>query len=395
MECFSHVLFPMNIAVSKTSHSLANTGIQQVTRQLFHSIDTVNGVVFDPYEGAWRNLDSKEKSFMSIHELPANKSSRRSSSWSWGQKFSGSVSRCVRGQCEFDGPLLLPEVFVLNRSAITRMRAQFSGPSVALFHDALPWRFPEWSTPECRLNHINYMRTLSKLEGVVAVSSASLEDLKSFWHSDGIAPNSWPNLGVVPLASGYERPEIEQTQVGLSKPFEMLMVATLEARKNHMSLLDACESLWEDGHTFKLRLIGGLSRRTGQAVVSKIKQLKARGLAVDWEGAVAQHRVYEAYLEADLVLVPSLYEGFGLPVVEALSLGKPVICTGYGALKEVAAGGGCLCLTDGEAKSIASGLSLLLADRLVYQRLKTEAAKRVSRRWADVVADLEEIIRKL
>jgi glycosyltransferase involved in cell wall biosynthesis len=275
------------------------------------------------------------------------------------------------------------------------MRAQFSGPIAALFHDALPWRFPKWSTPQCRLNHISYMRALSKLEAVAAVSTASLEDLKLFWHADGIVEDSWPQLKVVPLASGYERIDSCQWQGGLSKPFNMLMVATLEGRKNHLSLLDACEGLWSDGHVFHLRLIGGLNRRTGQAVVSKIQQLQTLGYSVEWEGAVAQRRVYEAYLQADLVLVPSLYEGFGLPVVEALSLGKPVICTRYGALEEVARDGGCFCLPDGGAESIAIGIATLLTNVSVYRRLKHEAAQCLPRRWTEVADDLNELMNKL
>ncbi len=80
-------------------------------------------------------------------------------------------------------------------------------------------------------------------------------------------------------------------------------------------------------------------------------------------------------------MYPSIFEGFGLPVLESISHGKPCVCTPFGALSEVAEQGGCLLIEDGEPDSIAAGIRRLLEDDTELDRLTREANERPHRGW--------------
>ena len=91
---------------------------------------------------------------------------------------------------------------------------------------------------------------------------------------------------------------------------------------------------------------------------------------------------------AKAALFPSLYEGFGLPVLESLAHGKPCVCSGQGALGESARAGGCLALESVDAAGLRDAIAALLASPTRRDHLAAEARARRPRTWPDYVADL-------
>ena len=88
----------------------------------------------------------------------------------------------------------------------------------------------------------------------------------------------------------------------------------------------------------------------------------------------------------------SRLEGFGLPIVESLWHGRPVVCGRNGAIGEVAEGGGCLLVDQNNADELAQSISALLHDPALYQRLYEETRQRVFRTWADYGRDLDRVL---
>ena len=162
----------------------------------------------------------------------------------------------------------------------------------------------------------------------------------------------------------------------------------LEGRKNHVALLDACEALWARGEKFTLRMIGSANRETGGAALARVRALQSAGRALRYDGALGETTVAAAYAECSFTVYPSIVEGFGLPVIESLSHGKPCICSARGALGESARGGGCVSLDAVDASSLTAAIAGLLASPQKTSALATEARARKFRTWFDYAAEL-------
>jgi glycosyltransferase involved in cell wall biosynthesis len=163
----------------------------------------------------------------------------------------------------------------------------------------------------------------------------------------------------------------------------------LRLRKNHLILLKACEMLWQEGHDFCLDLIGIADAPADTwKILRQIRRLGREGRPVRWLRHVSDAELAEAYRNCAFTVFPSRMEGFGLPILESLWHGRPVICGSNGALGEVSSGGGCLHVDQNDPGDLARGIQTLLDDRDLYKRLQAETRERRFRSWGDYSADL-------
>ncbi len=112
----------------------------------------------------------------------------------------------------------------------------------------------------------------------------------------------------------------------------LLMVGTLEPRKNHLAMLTACRELWREGWPGQLLMIG----RPGwqhDAVLQAIADLPREKLL--WLADASDAELQVAYQRSALLVFPSWEEGFGLPIVEALTCGTPVLASDHPVHREV------------------------------------------------------------
>ena len=206
--------------------------------------------------------------------------------------------------------------------------------------DALALKLPEITPAKTVGRFPAYLQELLTFDGVAAISEDSRQTLLDYWRWLE-APHP-PPVTVIPL--GIEPPPPSSARHAPS-PLQLpviLSVGSLEGRKNHVALLDACERLWSAGTTFELRLIGLAHPQTGRAALEKIRALQAMGRPLCYDGPVDDATLEAAYAGCAFTVYPSLIEGFGLPVLESLARGKPCVCSGQGALGESARGGGCV-----------------------------------------------------
>lgn len=116
------------------------------------------------------------------------------------------------------------------------------------------------------------------------------------------------------------------------------------------------------------------------------------GNRVRFLGHVAEEGLPALYRGAHATLFVSLMEGFGLPVIESMAAGTPVLTSTAGPLPEVA-GGAALCVNPHDVDAIADGMERLVADSEGYQRLKEAGIKRSAKfTWADTAARTWEVI---
>lgn len=164
------------------------------------------------------------------------------------------------------------------------------------------------------------------------------------------------------------------------KPY-LLFIGRLEERKNIVRIVEAFEILKEQYRIpHELLLAGkpgfgyGRIANTLQAISYKqeIKEL----------GYVSEEEKWELLRNADVFLFPTLYEGFGIPVLEAQSVGVPVVTSNTSSLPEVA-GEGAVLVDPTSVESIAEGVQRLLSDQGLRSGIIEKATHNVSRySWA-------------
>jgi glycosyltransferase involved in cell wall biosynthesis len=238
-------------------------------------------------------------------------------------------------------------------------------PSVVTVHDLVWRRYPETLPWQNRLLERAAMaRSLAQARHVIAVSEFTRDEICSFY------PSVRPRCSVI-LEAGRELPPPESGQK--PEPY-FLFVGTREPRKNLPALLEAYCRLRQGGHRSHQLVIAGAAG-WGDVPVAALCERLAIADSVRIEGYVTEARLAGLYAGATALVLPSVYEGFGLPVVEAMSYGTPAIVSDTAALPEVA-GDAALYVNPAEPESIAAAMKRLADDSALRQSLSEAAALR-------------------
>jgi glycosyltransferase involved in cell wall biosynthesis len=172
----------------------------------------------------------------------------------------------------------------------------------------------------------------------------------------------------------------------------LLFVSTIEPRKNVTGVLRAFRLLVEWGYDGRLILVGRWGWRT-DAIRSELASTPVRDRIIHLD-YVDRDRLVELYRHADALLYPSWLEGFGLPILEAMACGTPVVTSGRSSMPEVA--GPAAVYVDPESPhGIASSVASLLADETNRRRLTRMGQERVGRfSWDRAAAATAQILRQ-
>jgi glycosyltransferase involved in cell wall biosynthesis len=384
---------PLLLDLSHTCHTQARTGIQRVTRALHATLaGRARAVTHDPYLRHWRELETWEDTNLSVPGV----SGQRGAQWPLSARVRSFARRGlgrVPARLPENTGLLVPEVFSPEVArALPALFAQVHGPRVAVFHDAIALRFPELTPSKTVARFPPYLLELLAFDGIAAVSADSRDALFEYWKWLGVARH--PSVRAIPLGVEFRPPNPADTTSPPAHPV-VLAVGSIEGRKNHAALLEACELLWSRGAQFSLHLIGLAHPETGAAAVARMRALQAEGRPLRYDGPVSDEAVDAAFAACTFSIYPSLAEGFGLPVMESLAHGKPCLCSAHGALGESARGGGCVALEDVAAPALAAAMARLLASPAEVAALTAAARARRFRTWADYAADLTAWMQEL
>jgi glycosyltransferase involved in cell wall biosynthesis len=386
-----------------TSHTQARTGIQRVARQLHAALCAQDGeiaVCFDPWQKTWRTLEPWEEKNLAATAAATS----RGANWPWRARFRGALRRRLGRPSPLASrlpppacvSLLVPEVFSAGvAAALPALFAQAGGPRAAIFHDAIALKLPELTPAKTVARFPAYLRELLAFDGIAAVSEDSRQSLLDYWRWLGVS--NPPPVQTIPLGLSLPAPsrttQLSTLNPALSAPngpqlSTVLCVGSVEGRKNHLALLDACEQLWARGLHFELHLIGLTHPQTGRAALDKIAALKCAGRPLRYSGPVDDATLAAAYDACQFTVYPSLMEGFGLPVLESLAQGKPCVCSSRGALGEAARGGGGIALDSVDAGSLAAAILRLLQNPSDLAALAEAARARTFKSWRDYAAEL-------
>jgi glycosyltransferase involved in cell wall biosynthesis len=162
------------------------------------------------------------------------------------------------------------------------------------------------------------------------------------------------------------------SRLGLPAEF-MLTVGTLEPRKDHATLLAAIER----GSGFPpLAIVGGPGWNS-RGILRLVRDAERDGRAI-YVGRVSDEDLAGLYRAARIMVYPSLYEGFGLPVLEAMVCGCPVLCSWSSSMPEVGGTAACY-FRPGDAADLASRLKELLRDDERLADMRSRGIERASK----------------
>ena len=282
--------------------------------------------------------------------------------------------------------VLTPEVFSEEeRPGIGAWLRAHGHRAAALFHDAIPLRFPEITWPKSVARHPAYMKLLASFGRVFAVSQASAGDLAAYWRWLGLA-HTPPVHALVLGADGHGRPRSPCRGRGASR--EVVMVGIVEPRKNQDLVLDAVEALAADATALTVTFVGRVNPHFGREIVRRMRRMTRAGFCLRYEEALDDRAVAALLERARFVVMPSRAEGCGLPVLEALWAGVPVLATSLPSIVESAEGGGCQLVPADDPAAWVEGMRRMLLDDASIEKLEREAAGRSLPRWADTAASL-------
>jgi len=237
-------------------------------------------------------------------------------------------------------------------------------PAVVTVHDCTFFDHPEWhERSKVHLFRSAIRRAARHAALVVCVSrytARRLEEVCTVRAPLVVIPHGIDHQRFQPTepAVGADRRSLQEIGVDPDRP-AVVFVGTLEPRKNVAGLVDAFDRV-ADVHRDAVLVLAGLPGWGGEEVERRIAAARHRARVVR-TGYVPDAAVPALFRYATVVAYPSLEEGFGFPVIEALACGAPVVTTAGTAMAELA-GGAAIEVTAGDGAELASKLDVLLGE---------------------------------
>jgi glycosyltransferase involved in cell wall biosynthesis len=244
-------------------------------------------------------------------------------------------------------------------------------PVVLTIHDIIPVVFPNFFSLRQRLFYrASLWMALHTAEAVICVSEATRNDLAAF---SGIDPSR-----LVVIHEGIEkafRPcsleEIENVRQEYTLPHNYFLY--LGSNKPHKNLPALLQAYARTKTRVPLIVAGSEDPRFRQ--VRRLLDLHGLKDRVRFLGAVQEKKLPALYSGAKAFIFPSLYEGFGMPPLEAMACGVPVACSDIPVLRETA-GGAALFFDPKDCDSIAAAIERILTDQSLRENLRTAGLQR-------------------
>lgn len=268
-----------------------------------------------------------------------------------------------------------------------------AAPVVVTVHDICYATNPEWFSPrDVRVLSAVVPWSIRKAAHVITVSEFARRQIVEHYRvaeeKISAVPNG-PGPGATPISEEEARKELAALGLSGQRPY-LLAVGNLQPRKNLVRLLQAFTQLDTGGNELDLVIVGPRHFRAEE--VFQAARRRASG-QVHFTGYVSDRQLAACYRCSTAFVLPSLYEGFGLPVIEAMAHGIPVACSDKGALPEVC-GDAAVLFDPRSVDAIADAVNRILADSELRQRLsragKARAALFSWKRSADLTVAIYE-----
>lgn len=243
---------------------------------------------------------------------------------------------------------------------------RINGATVVTAHDIMPLLFPQWF--EHRI--VEYSKIFAKkLQDtkplILANSYCTKSDIVNYLKI------SDDDVIVIPHAYDketcfHEKNKIWMDSVGINSPY-FLYMGPIDLRKNIATLLKAFKLLLSDINDIQLVIAGVVDKYSSKAVFEAIRKFSPQE-RLNILGSVSDNERRYLFSHAEAFVFPSLYEGFGVPVLEAFACGCPVITSNVAALPEIA-GDAAILINPNDAEEISFQMSRIVDNTHLRNRM--------------------------
>jgi glycosyltransferase involved in cell wall biosynthesis len=248
---------------------------------------------------------------------------------------------------------------------------------VVTIHDLIPLLFPEWTPKAKKTQLLPIFRRLMQAVGmradaILTVSEASRRDILRVLR---IPAAQQAKVVAIPNGVAAEYQPAVVPRVGNGKK-TLLYVGRFDPYKNVTGLLVAFEQVRRQlPGQVRLVIAGAPDPRYPEAQnFARQHNLEAD---IEWRGYVSGRQLVAAYQEADVFVLPSRYEGFGLTALEAMACGTPVVCSNVSSLPEVA-GDAALLVAPDDAAQMAEAIRRVLTESALAATLREKGLRRAA-----------------
>jgi len=280
---------------------------------------------------------------------------------------------------------------VIDWRSLSSLRLASGLRIISVVHDLIPIKFPQFVDPPSDYLYNYFLHLIDNSDKVFCVSKCTQADLEEFISDNGRSP-----MPTEVICLGANLPAIsDPTEINDLEIRERLRggrfalaVGTFEIRKNYSLLIDLWDELLADP-SFDLDLV--IVGRPGWCVddvIARLEGLRDFGSRVLWFKRMSDAGLSWLYEHCHITLFPSLYEGWGLPVVEALQHGRVVIASNRGGIPEAGLGNATILDPDDRAGWRAA---VIAASRAPRQVINVEPGRLPD--WDSTVAAVKRGVR--
>ncbi len=284
----------------------------------------------------------------------------------FGRRHRTALKRLSWEETRLRGFIRSARVDIFHATWNTGVPARCTVPTVLTIHDLIPWHDPK------RYFATSMQRWCYRYSVRASASRAScITTVSDYVRRDVLNELGLPPEKVAAVPNGVDMPNLQSPIPNLKSPIAnppfVLYVGGHETRKNVAGLFEAMRRYWEQfGSTLELRLTGEASSLSQEAAQA-YRRLPNKE-RVCFLGHVDDAELTRQYFAANMLLILSRDEGFGLPVVEAMAHGCPVVAASRAALPEVIGDAGLL-VDPEDLDAVVRAIHLLLTDSGLRQRL--------------------------
>ncbi|MCH7492161.1 glycosyltransferase family 4 protein [Patescibacteria group bacterium] len=230
---------------------------------------------------------------------------------------------------------LLKHGLDIFHSPISSLPLTYPKKSLITVHDLAIYKNPSWFPTQIFSTKLLVPRSLNAADKIIAVSESTKKDIREIFN---IPPKK---IKVVYEAPNVTKVKVRNKKIDSLHKFKLpskfvFFLGTIEPRKNLVGLLEAFRKVIDRNMSLRSYqlIIAGAKGYKNENVFSRIKELKLSKY-VKYLGYVTHNQKIELLKKATCFAFPTSYEGFGLPVLEAMALGTPVITSNVSSLPEI------------------------------------------------------------